>query len=148
MFKVCSLPFDRLTFRAAAERRRDSLKSFRCCKANVTWTTVSRTCRRAVLMMIWGWEQINVILKNNGRIFLPAEFSFWGPPPPQILARQLQDTEAALVAEREESNTSKKHAEQLKEELKEVRKELESVVLICGQVQQKNREQEVKPRWE
>lgn len=97
--------------------------------------------------MIWRWEQINVILKNNGRIFLPGEFSFLGRPP-QILASQLQDTEAALVAEREESNTSKRQIEQLEEELRELRKELESVVLICGQVQQKNREQEVKPHWE
>lgn len=96
--------------------------------------------------MIWRWEQVNVILKNNGRIFLPAEFSFWGPPP-QTIASQLQDTEAALVAEREESNTRKRLAEQLEEELKELRKELESMVLTCGQVQQKNREQEVKPRW-
>lgn len=65
----------------------------------------------------------------------------------QALASQLQDTEAALAAEKEESKNSRRRQELLEEELKELKKELENVVLSCGQAQQKSREHEVKSRW-
>lgn len=75
-------------------------------------------------------------------VSLPAECLLWHPP--QTLASQLQDTEAALAAEREESKNSRRREELLEEELKELQKELENVALSCGQAQQKSREHEVK----
>lgn len=66
--------------------------------------------------------------------------------PPQKLASQLQEAEAALVAEMEECKNSRSREDLLEEELKELRKELENVVLSCGQAQQKSREHEVKSR--
>lgn len=62
----------------------------------------------------------------------------------RTLASQLQDTEAALAAERVESKNSRRREELLEEELKELKKELETVVLSCGQAQQKSREHELR----
>lgn len=79
---------------------------------------------------------------TSGCVSLPTKRLLCHPP--QKLASWLQERGAGSAAEREELKNSGRREDLQEEELKELRKELESVVLSCGQAQQKSREREVK----
>ncbi|XP_044035998.1 calcium-binding and coiled-coil domain-containing protein 2 isoform X2 [Siniperca chuatsi] len=64
----------------------------------------------------------------------------------QTLASQLQDAQAKLAAEKDESKNTRTRAEYLERELLQVREQLENVILSCDQAQRKSSKQELQLR--
>lgn len=61
----------------------------------------------------------------------------------QTLVSQLQDAQATLAAEKEESGKARRRAEALHEELMQIGKRLETVVMTCDQEQRKSSKYEL-----